>query len=134
MTQTCIVNVIRKDYNENNTIGDLFINGKWFCYTLEDKVRPEGVKIYGDTAIPEGTYKMVLNHSNRFNKILPLLIGVPGFSGIRAHGGNNESDTSGCILVAKNRDADSIWEKQEDELVKALSIFDDVLWVVSGYR
>jgi hypothetical protein len=74
------------------------------CQTLEDPVR-EGDKIYGDTAIPNGTYRVTITRSKRFSKMLPLLHRVPGFGGIRIHCGNNTDDTSGCILVGMSRDA-----------------------------
>ena len=82
------------------TIGKLFIDGKYFCDTLEDAERPE--KVYGDTAIPKGTYLVALNQSPRFKAILPLLLDVPGYSGVRIHAGNTAKDTEGCILVGQN--------------------------------
>lgn len=72
-------------------------------YTLEDIVRPAGVKINGKTAIPAGEYSLSLTMSNRFKKILPLLANVPNFSGVRMHGGNTSEDTEGCILVGRSR-------------------------------
>jgi len=84
------------------TIGKLYIDGKYFCDTLEDVVRADGVKVYGETAIPSGTYKVILNVSNRFKGVMPLLINVPNFEGIRIHAGNTAVDTHGCILVGKN--------------------------------
>ena len=81
------------------TIGELWVNDTHLCDTLEDRVRPEGEKIYGKTAIPEGTYEMVLSYSPRFKKILPEILNVPNFSGIRIHTGNSSKDTEGCILV-----------------------------------
>lgn len=92
----------RKALKETYTIGRLYVDGVGFCDTLEDKVRPEGVKIYGETAIPAGTYKVILTHSARFNRVLPLLVDVPMFSGIRIHPGNVAADTHGCILVGVN--------------------------------
>lgn len=59
------------------TIGELWANNTHLCDTLEDRVRPEGEKIYGKTAIPEGTYEMVLSYSPRFKKILPEILNVP---------------------------------------------------------
>ena len=84
------------------TIGKLYIDGKLFCDTLEDVVRADGVKVYGETAIPSGTYKVILNVSNRFKRLMPLLLNVPMFEGIRIHEGNTDKDTHGCILVGKN--------------------------------
>lgn len=81
------------------TIGELWANNTHLCDTLEDRVRPEGEKIYGKTAIPEGTYEMVLSYSPRFKKILPEILNVPNFTGIRIHCGNSSANSSGCILV-----------------------------------
>jgi hypothetical protein len=81
------------------TIGELWVNDTHLCDTLEDRVRPEGEKIYGKTAIPEGIYEMVLSYSPRFKKILPEILNVPNFTGIRIHCGNSSADSSGCILV-----------------------------------
>ena len=97
-----------KDY----TIGKLYINGDYFCDTLEDVVRPIEEKIYGKTAIPEGTYTIVLTMSNRFKKILPLLLQVPKFEGVRIHSGNTAADTEGCILVGKNTEKGKVLESR----------------------
>lgn len=81
------------------TIGELYADREHIADTLEDRVRPEGEKVYGKTAIPEGTYEMVLSYSPRFKKILPEILNVPNFTGIRIHCGNSSADSSGCILV-----------------------------------
>ena len=100
------LNLTRKIFTSNSTIGELTINGKFFCHTLEDMDRDknhngklEEGKVYGETAIPSGFYQVILNMSNRFKRILPLLINVEGFEGVRIHNGNTKKDTLGCILV-----------------------------------
>ncbi|MCM1260524.1 MAG: DUF5675 family protein [Staphylococcus sp.] len=93
----------RKFLGKDYTIGKLFVNGEYFCDTLEDTVRPEGEKIPGKTAIPYGTYDVILTMSPKFKRVLPLLLNVPNFEGIRIHNGNSASDSSGCILVGFNK-------------------------------
>ena len=90
--------VRRFEYGDKYTIGRLFIGCVYQCYTLEDKVR-EGPKIMHKTAIPAGRYRVIIDHSTRFDKDLPHILDVPEFEGIRIHSGNTDEDTSGCILV-----------------------------------
>ena len=87
------------------TIGRLFVDGKYFCDTLEDRCRDldKEEKVMNETAIPEGTYEVIVNVSAKFRRKLPLLLDVPHFSGIRIHRGNTDKDTSGCILVGENK-------------------------------
>lgn len=96
------------------TIGRLYINGKYTCDTLEDKVRDlkREPKVQGKTAIPEGKYLVRLTYSNRFKKVLPLLVDVPYFEGVRIHSGNDEDDTEGCILVGKNKEKGKVLESR----------------------
>ena len=107
-----IIKVKRIAKKEQYTIGKLYIDDKYICDTIEDKDRGitqktpleqiQKVKIPSKTAIPTGKYKVVLSYSNRFNKVLPELLNVPHFKGIRIHSGNTEEDTEGCILVGEN--------------------------------
>lgn len=96
----------RETLTEESTVGSLFVNGVFECYTLEDKVRKS--KIKGKTAIPSGRYEVVISFSNRFQKFLPLLLDVPNFEGIRIHSGNTANDTEGCILVGKSKGVNSV--------------------------
>ena len=95
------------------TISNLSIDGKFFCHVLEDTVRKEGVKIYGKTAIPAGTYKVILSVSNRFKILMPLLLNVPNFEGIRIHAGNTAADTHGCLLVGVNSAKGKVTESKK---------------------
>ena len=88
----------RFEYGTNYTIGKLYIEDKYVCYTLEDKVR-DGPKVLGETAIPKGTYKVIVDYSEHFGKNMLHVLDVPGFTGIRIHSGNTDKDTEGCILV-----------------------------------
>ena len=91
------------------TIGELYINEKYVTDTLEDRVRPEGEKVYGKTAIPEGAYEMVLSYSPRFKKILPEILNVPNFTGIRIHCLNKAEESEGCIGVGEWNGKDTNW-------------------------
>lgn len=94
------IRIIRIIEEEKRTIGSLFVNGKFQCYTLEDKIRKE--KIYGETAILKGTYDVKWHYSNRFKEYMPAVLNVPNFQGILFHAGNTEHDTEGCILLGTN--------------------------------
>lgn len=98
--------LIREPSTAHSTPGTLLVDDKFECYTLEDVVR--AAKIAGETAIPAGTYKVIIDMSNRFKRLLPLVVDVPGFAGIRIHPGNTDKDTEGCILVGTSRSKDFV--------------------------
>lgn len=95
--------------NQHNW-GKLFVedeDGELLGQTLEDpdrRLEHDGEKIDGDTAIPRGRYRISVTFSNRFKRLMPLIHDVPGFDGIRIHGGNTEADTHGCPLLGQYRD------------------------------
>lgn len=97
--------VQRRYKGEAYTIGALYIDGVYFCDTLEDCVRdmPREAKVPGQTAIPSGTYPVIVNRSPRFGRDLPRLQNVPGFDGVLIHRGNTADDTAGCVLVGENK-------------------------------
>ena len=113
-------------------IGKLYINGKYFCDTLEDTDRGldstmteediKKIKVKGETAIPTGIYKIILNYSPKFKKVMPLITNVKGYSGVRIHTGNSAKDTEGCLLVGKNTIVGRLTEsrKMYDALFKRL--------------
>jgi hypothetical protein len=129
---------LKRDILANGyTLGALSVDGKAYCYTVEDTVRElvdknhdkdfddagEG-KVAGKTAVPYGRYKVIVNMSNRFKKMMPLLIDVPGFSGVRIHSGNTAEDTEGCIIVGRVRTEKGVRDSREvaqqlTELLKA---------------
>jgi hypothetical protein len=103
----------RRFFGEEYTISDLMVNGDKLCEVIEDKVRdlnedgdlndPGEGKVFGETAIPYGTYEIDLTMSPKFQRLLPILIDVPHFTGIRIHRGNTAKDTHGCLLPGENK-------------------------------
>jgi hypothetical protein len=94
------------------TFGALYLNNVWFCWTLEDALRPLSEKVPGATAIPPGAYQVRMSMSNRFKVVLPEVLAVPGFSGVRIHAGNTIEDTEGCLLVGRARGAAGVLESR----------------------
>jgi hypothetical protein len=102
-----ILRVERRFKGETYTIGTMYVNGERFCDTLEDKVRDLAggeAKVPGETAIPEGTYRVIVNRSPKFGRDLPRLLDVPQFEGVLIHRGNSAEDSAGCILVGENKE------------------------------
>ena len=119
----------KKDY----TIGKMYINGEYFCDSLEDTDRGltqimtlseiKEVKEYGRTAIPTGRYQVAYTYSPRFKKHLPLLLNVPAFEGVRIHSGNTHRDTEGCILLGENKAVGKVLNSRKtmDEFLRTLN-------------
>lgn len=104
------------------TVGQLYIDGRYWCDTLEDRVRDlsKERKVAGETAIPAGTYDVVVNISPKFKRLLPRLLSVPHFEGVLIHRGNTAADSAGCILVGENKAKgkvlnSTIWEHRITE-------------------
>lgn len=101
----------RDTFTEESTIGELSVDGAFFCYTLEDKDRKleeGGTKEYGKTCIPRGTYDVVVDYSPKRNMEVPWLKNVPGFTDVQIHIGNTPEDSLGCILVGSTKGKDFV--------------------------
>ncbi len=118
------IKLIVRDLSDISSIGDLIIDGKFFSYTLEDKDRqtqPDGsiipwrpeLKVPGQTAIPYGTYEVITNYSVRFKKVMPLILDVPSFSGIRIHILNQATESEGCIGLGYTKSKDFIGQSKK---------------------
>ena len=102
------VTIWRKYREQGFTISRVYIDGVFFCHILEDEDRGlmqsmsvgeiMNIKLAGRTAIPVGNYKIVRQYSPRFKRVLPSILNVKGFSGVRMHAGNTSKDTDGCPL------------------------------------
>lgn len=115
----------RTTFSKESTIGELFVDGVFECYVLEDVVRKPGeVKVFGKTAIPAGEYRVKVTYSNRFRRLLPLLVNVPGGTirfgagliddcGVRIHSGNTAADTEGCLLVGLDKKTDFVGRSRD---------------------
>lgn len=114
------------------TIGSLSIDGEYFCDTLEDTMRDLNkngrfdngeIKIMHQTAVPYGSYQVIVNLSPKFKRNLPRLLDVPSFDGVLIHRGNTDKDSSGCILVGENKGKGKVINstKYEVKLVEILT-------------
>jgi hypothetical protein len=136
-----ILKLVRDSYTKDTTLGKLYIDGLFFCHTLEDAARDYGVKVKGETAIPRGEYKVKLSKSSRFKRTMAMIYtedneyqlvnkGI-SFKGIRIHGGNTHKNTEGCILVAKRKLNDStIQGTMEYDLTVKLTNVENITLIV----
>ena len=102
----------RTVFTDRSTIGQMLINGRFECHTLEDRDRhleDGGEKINGKTAIPRGVYRLTRSFSQRFQVVMPELIDVPQFTGVRIHSGNTDENTKGCILLGEYTEGVDDW-------------------------
>lgn len=103
---------------KGSTFGALSLGGDRVCWTLEDRIREvpgqpvSAWKVPGDTCIPAGTYRVIVTPSQRFKRLLPRLLDVPGFEGILIHPGNTCVDTEGCLLPGYVRGLDWIGDSR----------------------
>jgi hypothetical protein len=102
------------------TLGELSFNGKFFCYTLEDVVRPAGKVVVNETAIPAGTYPVTIERSPTFHMLTPRLGGALAGRGVLIHPGNGPKDTRGCILVGFAKLPSNVKIYQSREAFEAL--------------
>lgn len=123
-----ILKIKRTHFQDKCTIGHLYIDGiDAGIFTLEDKVRYQ--KVFGETAIPAGRYRVILDFSKHFQRVLPRVCEVPGFEGVRIHSGNTDTDTEGCILVGKEwSHGDFIGKSHEafEELLSKLQVVQEI--------
>jgi hypothetical protein len=121
--------LLRTHYTKQETQGILLLDDEFFGYVLEDPVRLTP-KEPGKTAIPAGLYPVVVDYSPRFKKQMPRIVGVPGFEGVRIHGGNTHLHTEGCPLVAKNKAAGKIWGSLGQQLTERLvGLGNEDIWI-----
>ena len=114
--------ITRKWFTHQSTISEIQVSNEFVGFVLEDIDRglddsmplPDLLarKVHGITAIPTGHYEMAINFSNKFNRLLPLLLNVKGFEGIRFHSGNVATDSDGCLLVGLTRDTDFVGQSR----------------------
>lgn len=108
---------------ETYTVGKVFVDGKRFSESMEDKDRGltqdmpldeiKRVKVYGETAIPTGTYTVKMTYSQKYKRMMPEVLNVPGYSGIRIHSGNTAKDSLGCILLGRNTKVGMVTESRK---------------------
>ena len=130
--------LLRSDFNEEFTLGTLFFAGKFLGFTCEDKdrhIESGGTKIYGETAIPRGYYRLTVSMSRRFGRLMPEILGVPQFSGVRVHGGNTHEDTEGCPLLGAKKRVDGVADCKDVnarliKLIQGVEAAGDECWLV----
>jgi hypothetical protein len=131
MNKELLLLLRRSPYTAQTTSGKLYLcydgNENYFSFSLEDTLRPPGIKVYGNTGIPEGEYGISLYESPKFGKTLIIYnqdddktmikAGLLKWQYVLFHGGNDHTSTSGCVCIARNRISnDVIQGSMKDEL------------------
>lgn len=130
--------LLRSDFGDDFTLGTLCFADRFVGYTCEDKDRhleSGSVKVPGETAIPRGYYRLTVSFSNRFQKLMPEIKDVPGFSGVRIHGGNTHEDTEGCPLLGAIKTTNGVKDCREVnakliKLIQGVEAVGDECWLV----
>ena len=123
------LDILRKEFYPNTTMGDFCVDGNIFSHSLEDTDRqrqPDGfimpwrkeLKVYGATAIAYGTYEVIINWSNAFKRRMPLVLNVPDYLGIRIHNGITHHNTEGCPLIGYARSGETLIKPSSDAAFK----------------
>lgn len=116
----------REESEDSFTLGAIKIDDQLFCYTVEDVERDlkdlngdgdfndkgEG-KVYGETAIKKGRYRVIVTWSPKYKRLMPLLVNVEGFEGIRIHSGNKAEDSHGCIIIGLTRTKNGVGRSRD---------------------
>lgn len=103
-------------FAEDYTMGLLFIDGVYFCDTIEDKFRGNDLKnkkVAGETCIPYGVYAVKITYSPKYKKDMPQILDVPYFEGVRIHSGNTAKDSSGCVIVGIKSENGKVLESRK---------------------
>lgn len=137
-SKTMELKVIRKEFAKDYTVGELYINDEFFCYTMEDTDRNlteedplsklKKIKIAKRTAIPYGDYRVMLSFSKKLKRFLPLLLDVPNCRGIRIHKGSTQDWSSGCILVGLEKTTAKLKKivEAENKLMEVLKSVNEI--------
>lgn len=118
-------------FTEDYTMGLLFIDGVYFCDTIEDKFRGndlKGKKVYGETCIPYGVYTVKITYSPKNKKYMPQILDVPYFDGIRIESGNRAKDSLGCVIVGVKSDNGEVAQSRKtyNALMKRLETANNI--------